>query len=261
MLQQTPASRAASAFLSFLELFPSVERLAAAPRAEVIRAWGGLGYPRRALALSAAAREIVERYGGRIPRDPDVLRGLPGVGPYTAAAVAGFAFGAAVPAIDVNVARVVARARLGRDAHEVRASQIRGVAEAWPGRAAEGARPAEWNQAVMDLGREVCRPVPLCEECPLQGGCRFRRAGRSPSHAPRRQARFEGSARQVRGAVLRSLRNGGGGATVAALVVVTGFPRRCVVDAVASLAQDGLVRAGAAALAGRPRGRVSLPTG
>ena len=254
MLQQTQASRVAPAFRSFLRRFPSVRSLAAAPAADVVRAWAGLGYDRRAVRLLEAARAIVEEHGGRVPRDSAALRALPGVGPYTAAAVASIAFGEPVPAIDVNVARVVARYRLGREAHQERADRVRDAAEAWLDRR----DPGGWNQALMDLGREVCRPTPRCAACPLASGCAFRRAGRRPARGPRRQGRFEGSFRQVRGRVLALLRERGE-ASLGRVESAVGDHR--VAEAVRALANDGLVSAGPAALAGRPSGRVRLGSG
>lgn len=254
MLQQTQASRVALAFRTFVRRFPSVRALAGASPAEVLRAWAGLGYDRRAVRLQRAARAIVEEHGGRVPRDPSALLALPGVGPYTAAAVASIAYGEPVPAVDVNVARVVARSRLGREAHEEGSKRIAAAAEAWLDRD----DPGRWNQAVMDLGREVCRPRPRCEACPLAGRCRFRRAGRRPSSPSRRQGAFDGSFRQVRGKVLRVLRDRGG-ASLGGLRTSVDDDR--VGEAVRSLVADGLVTAGPAALAGRPGGRVRLGSG
>src|SRR5262245_62460917 len=114
MLQQTQATRLASTYESFLERFPDVRTLAAAPRSAVLRAWDGLGYNRRAVSLSEAARRIVRDHGGRVPADPATLRALPGVGPYTAAAVASIGFGLPIAAVGTNVRRVVARAVRGR---------------------------------------------------------------------------------------------------------------------------------------------------
>src|SRR5439155_19095369 len=131
MLQQTQAERVAPAFERFLERLPDVRSLAGASRAGVLRAWGSLGYNRRAVRLSEAARAVVRDHGGRIPADPDALRTLPGVGPYTAAAVASIGHGVPVAAVDVNVRRVVARARLGRDPGEVTASAVRAEGQAW----------------------------------------------------------------------------------------------------------------------------------
>ena len=163
MLQQTQASRVVPAFGSFLRRFPTVRALAAATRGDVVREWGGLGYNRRAVRLSEAARVVVRDHGGRIPRDPATLRELPGVGPYTAAAVASLGFGEPVAVVDTNVRRVVSRVHLGVDGHEVPAKQAWGLADAWLDRD----DPVTWNQALMDLGREVCRPEPRCDVCPL----------------------------------------------------------------------------------------------
>src|SRR5205085_9275089 len=132
---------------------------------------------------------------------PRELVALPGIGPYTAAAIASSAFGRPVPAIDVNVARVVARARIGSD--DASREQVAEVAARWIDRRDPGA----WNQAVMDLGREVCRPVPRCEACPLRAACRFRRAGADPVRRGAGHPPFQGSFRQVRGAVVRTLRS------------------------------------------------------
>jgi A/G-specific adenine glycosylase len=254
MLQQTQAPRVAPLFLAFIERFPTVADLAESSKGEVVRAWAGLGYNRRAIALSDGARMIVSEHGGRVPREVVDLRRLPGVGPYTAAAVASIAFRAPVPAIDTNVARIVARVRLGAEPSEVGSAGIGSMAEAWIDRAA----PGEWNQALMDLGRQVCRSTPRCHECPIAAGCRFLRDDRHPSPRRRPQSRFEGSQRQVRGAVVRELRSGGT-VSLAGLASRTGHPPDRVAAAVASLASEGLVVAGPAALKARPSGRVRLP--
>ncbi|MGH2637253.1 MAG: A/G-specific adenine glycosylase, partial [Actinomycetota bacterium] len=141
MLQQTQAARVAPAFERFVSTFPGVRSLAVASRADVLRAWDGLGYNRRAVALSEAARTIERDHGGRVPSDPRVLRSLPGVGPYTADAVASLAFGAPVPALDTNVRRVVARVRLGVEAHQVTGGRLRSEAEDWLDRD----DPGGWN--------------------------------------------------------------------------------------------------------------------
>ncbi|MGZ5352712.1 MAG: A/G-specific adenine glycosylase [Actinomycetota bacterium] len=255
MLQQTQAARAVPVFERFLARFPTVDALASAPRSEVVRAWAGLGYNRRAVALSEAAREIERAHGGRIPGDPEVLRTLPGVGPYTAAAVASFAFGAPVPALDTNVRRVVARARLGRDPDDVAVGEITAAADAWIDRADPGA----WNQGLMDLGREVCRAKPRCDACPVATGCRFLADGVSPRAPRRRQGPFAGSTRQVRGAVVDVLRERPS-ATLATLVARTGFEPHRIHHAVATLHAEGMLVARPAALDGRPSGVVRLAT-
>ena len=236
MLQQTQASRVVPAFGSFLRRFPTVRALAAAHRSDVVREWGGLGYNGRAVWLSEAARVVVRDHGGRIPRDPVALRELPGVGPYTAAAVASLGFGEPVAVVDTNVRRVVSRVHLGIDGHEVPSKDAWGLAEGW----LDEDDPVTWNQALMDLGREVCRPEPRCGVCPLAGICRFRRDGSAASRGPSRQGPFEGSTRQVRGAVVNALRSHPR-LTPARLAAETGFPIDRVDAAVATLSVDGLV--------------------
>jgi A/G-specific adenine glycosylase len=236
MLQQTQASRVMPAFRSFLRRFPTVQALAAGSRRDVVREWGALGYNRRAVRLSEAARAIVRDHGGRIPRDPAILRELPGVGPYTAAAVASLGFGQPVAVVDTNVRRVVARVHAGIDVHEVPAKYVWALAEAWLDRD----DPITWNQAVMDLGREVCRPKPRCDACPLARVCRFHLAGSIAARGPGRQGPFEGSSRQVRGAVVRALRSHPS-LTRMRLGDETGFAPERIDAAVATLTADGLV--------------------
>jgi len=236
MLQQTQAARVVPAYASFLRRFPTVRALAVAPRRDVVAQWGGLGYNRRAVRLSEAARAIVRDHGGRIPHDKDELLELPGVGPYTAAAVASMGFGEPVAVVDTNVRRVVSRVHLGVDGHEVPAKEVWALAEAWLDRD----DPVTWNQALMDLGREVCRPEPRCDVCPLAGVCRFRRDGAAATRGPSRQGPFEGSTRQVRGAIVNALRSHPW-LTPARLASETGFPVDRIDAAVATLSVDGLV--------------------
>jgi A/G-specific adenine glycosylase len=258
MLQQTQAARVAPAFERFVAAFPSVRALAAAPAGDVLRTWGGLGYNRRAVALSQAARELVAQHGGRVPRDPAELRTLPGVGPYTADAVAAIAFGEPVVAADVNVLRVTARARLGTDPSAALRTDVVRAGRAWLG----AADPADWNQALMDLGRDVCRSVPRCGECPIAGSCAYLRRGTRAAGGPspgaigpraagrRSQAPFRGSMRQVRGAVVRTLR-ARPSADIGSLVRETGEPEGRVREAVAALRREGIVVSA--------HGRVRLP--
>ena len=257
MLQQTQVSRVAPAYGAFLARFPTAEVLAAASKADVIRAWAGLGYNRRAVALSDAARWISSVHRGRVPDGVDDLRRLPGVGPYTAAAVASIAYGVAVPAIDTNVARVVARARLGVEPGEAGAAAIERAAGDWMDRR----RPGEWNQAVMDLGRDVCGRRPRCGVCPVAPDCAYERSEtrsirRAPAPAP-----FAGSDRQVRGAIVRALRRERGAMSLGRLATTTDFRLDRVAACVGTLRSDGLVAAGPAALAGRSAGRVRLADG
>jgi A/G-specific adenine glycosylase len=258
MLQQTQAARVANAYDRFLRAFPTVEALASAPRSEVLRAWSGLGYNRRAVRLHEAAREIVARHGGRVPADVGELRVLPGVGPYTASAVAALAHGIPVAAVDVNVARVVSRAELGLEPEAAPRRQVSEAAEA----ALDRRRPALWNQAVMDLGRELCRPSPRCGACPLRGACAFAagRASTGTGPRPRRpvQGRFEGSSRQLRGQVVRAALDGGP-VTLAWLARESRRTVDEVADAARTLEAEGLVALDRPARDGRPNGRVRAP--
>ena len=252
MLQQTQASRVVAKFEAFLARFPSLESLAKASKADVLRTWSGLGYNRRALALQASARAVIRDQEGSIPSDPAALVRLPGVGPYTAAAVASIAYGVPVPALDTNARRVVARAILGRDGHEAGERVVREAAQEW----LDGADPAKWNQAVMDLGREMCRAIPRCGHCPLRMGCRF--VGRRPARSNAGRPKFEGSMRQVRGAIMRAMLDRSP-ATLTHLAKASSFTMDRVSAGVKSLSRDGLVTATPAALAGRGAGRVRLP--
>jgi A/G-specific adenine glycosylase len=252
MLQQTQASRVVPAFQRFLRRFPTLAALAQAPRAEVVREWRGLGYNRRAVALSEAARTVVRDHGGRIPPETVDLIRLPGIGAYTAAAVASLAYGQTVPTVDINVRRIVARAELGVEPYEASQPRIQRIAAGWLDRR----DPSAWNQALMDLGREICRPKPRCSVCPLQRSCLFHSGNRIPGSNPRRQKPFPGSFRQLRGRVLDVLREGP--ATVGRLSTAAGRPPDRVAQALVTLQKDGLVRASAGALVGNPRGRAAL---
>jgi A/G-specific adenine glycosylase len=241
MLQQTQARRVEPAFRSFVRRFPTVASLARASRADVVRAWAGLGYNRRAVHLHAAAQVVVRDHDGRVPQDVEALRSLPGVGPYTAAAVASIAGGVPVAAIDVNVRRVVERVGFGAGAPARRSVDT--TAQRWVDRD----DPGGWNQALMDIGREHCRVVPRCDGCPLVRVCRWKRvnpAGGSIERGPSRQGPFAGSAREVRGRVvdvLRARRSAG----AAALAHATGFEASRVGEALDGLIRDGVVeRAG-----------------
>jgi A/G-specific adenine glycosylase len=245
MLQQTQASRVVPAYRAFLRRFPSVRALAEASRRDVLLAWDGLGYNRRAVALAEAARVVVREHAGCVPSDPVSLRRLPGVGPYTAAAVASLAFGLPIAAVDTNVRRIVARVFEGTEADEVGSARIGELAGSW----VDASDPGAWNQALMDLGREVCRPSPRCEVCPLAPACRFRALGAEPRPSRHRQGPFEGSSRQIRGAVVRVLR-GRRSVRLHDLPLLAGFPSERVSEAVERLVADGLVEV--------RRGRVGL---
>jgi A/G-specific adenine glycosylase len=175
MLQQTQVERVRSRFETFIERFPTLRALAAASEPEVLALWSGLGYYRRARLLHQLAREVVAG-SGELPSSAEELRQLPGVGPYTAAAVASLAFGVAVPVVDGNVIRVAARV-LGWDGDPRTAAARRVVADWVSELLAEGS-PAAVNEAIMELGATVCLPSsPRCEVCPLEQDCRAREGG------------------------------------------------------------------------------------
>jgi len=182
MLQQTTVPHATSYFLDFTRRWPSVRALAAAPEAEVMAAWAGLGYYARARNLLACARAVAGEHGGVFPASEEGLRALPGVGAYTAAAIAAIAFGRPANVVDGNVERVVARLYAVETLLPAAKPEIARLA----GELAKGTRPGDWAQALMDLGALVCRPkAPLCERCPLARDCRARAAG-APDAYPRR---------------------------------------------------------------------------
>jgi A/G-specific adenine glycosylase len=189
----------------FLEALPTPSACANAPLARVLRLWSGLGYHRRARALHEAARRIRDDFDGVVPSDVADLRSLPGVGEYTAHAIASFAFLRRVAVLDTNVGRVLARAVANR---RLPTSEARSIArELLP-----PSNVAAFNQALLDLGATFCRATPRCELCPMAKACRWRREG-GPDPAPhsagvsRPQSKFEGSDRQVRGRILAALRS------------------------------------------------------
>lgn len=248
MLQQTQAARVEPIFETFLARFAVPAALAAAAPEDVLRAWAGLGYHRRAMALRSAARVIVDEHGGRVPSDPAALRRLPGVGPYTAAAVASLAYGSPLAAVDTNIRRIVARVGHGFEPDEIGAGALGAEAQHWLDRR----DPGGWNEAMMDLGRERCRPVPRCDGCPLRTWCRFAASDRVGRPSARRQPTFEGSTRQARGLVLAALRTGSASRTLPQLTHRTGIRAVRVSGAVDALLADGLVE--------RTRsGRIRLP--
>lgn len=210
MSQQTPVARVIPSWRSWLEKWPTPADLAATPKAEVLRMWGKLGYPRRALRLRECAQAIVEKHGGEVPRDVETLLALPGVGDYTARAVAAFAFGARTPVVDINVRRVLRRHRQG--AYLPGTGKRADLAEVEKLLPADPATAAETSVALMELGATVCRTTPDCESCPIAESCAWIAAGRpAPADhelaaAKRRVQKFEGTDRQVRGLLLDVLR-------------------------------------------------------
>lgn len=206
MLQQTSTLRVREPWWAFLQRFPDPPSCARAPLADVLRLWSGLGFPRRAKALHDTARILTRHHGGSVPSRVEDLLALPGVGPYTAHAVASFAFHQRVAVLDTNVGRVLARAVANR-------SLTPSAAQALATALLPRDRVAAFNQAMLDLGAQFCRATPRCGGCPLAGHCRWRREG-GDDPAPRSagvsrtQARFTGSDRQVRGGIMKCLGTG-----------------------------------------------------
>jgi A/G-specific adenine glycosylase len=206
MLQQTPVARVEPVWREWLARWPTPAALAAASPADAIRAWGKLGYPRRALRLREAAVAITEQHGGVVPAEVDELEALPGIGTYTARAVSCFGYGRRQPVVDTNVRRVVARLVHGRaEAAPARAADLVDIADLAP---EDDARAVRFSVAVMELGALVCiAGTPRCGACPVRDRCAWRLAG-YPAHEgpPRRVQRFAGTDRQVRGRLLDVLR-------------------------------------------------------
>ncbi|BDB58659.1 MAG: A/G-specific adenine glycosylase [Rhodococcus sp. (in: high G+C Gram-positive bacteria)] len=206
MLQQTPVARVAPIWEEWVRRWPVPSAMAASSQAEVLRAWGKLGYPRRALRLHECAGVLAAEHDDRVPEDVDVLLTLPGVGAYTARAVACFAYGQRVPVVDTNVRRVVARAVHGR-AEPGNPSTTRDLADVEAILPRQRARAATFSAALMELGATVCTArTPDCGRCPLPE-CAWVQAGR-PAHdgPPRKVQKFAGTDRQVRGRLMAVLR-------------------------------------------------------
>ena len=248
MAQQTQIARVDGAWADFMLRYPQPRALAAAPIAEVLRAWAGLGYNRRALNLQRAAAAIEADHGGRVPADVAALEALPGVGPYTARAVAAIAFGQPVAAVDTNVRRVVRRVsgqQLGP-----RALQLE--ADVW----VDATDPADWTHASMELGATVCvARRPRCEVCPLAAWCASAGRVESASVRPRPAAPpFERTTRWLRGRIIERLRDLDDGAWTRLPRSIGLHDEAAVAAAVATLEQDGLLES-------RQDGAVRLPSG
>jgi A/G-specific adenine glycosylase len=258
MAQQTQIGRVEPAWRAFLVRFPSFSSLAAASGGDVLRAWAGLGYNRRALNLQRAARAVLERHGGQLPDEPAALETLPGVGPYTARAVAAISFGRAVGAVDTNVRRVLGRVAVGHG-HPADGGQALGTRElqALADRLVDPDRPADWTHALMDLGATICRPRPTCHDCPLRARCAYAATPSAERAAPVRRGppaaapRFATTSRWLRGRLLAALRDRPPGEWSVLAAMGTHGPDS-VEAALAQLAREGLVE--------RDRtGRVRLP--
>jgi len=242
MLQQTPVVRVIPRLEAFLERWPTPADLAASPSGDAVRAWDRLGYPRRALNLHAAAVAITERHGGVVPHDVDELLALPGVGDYTARAVAVFAYGLRHPVVDVNIRRVIARSVNGHGEPGPAKTKVdlAAMEEILPVDVAESAVA---NVAIMELGALVCTArAPKCEVCPIAAQCAWRLAGYPAFEGKRApvQKKFEGSDRQVRGLIMAELR--ASDIPVSAAEITTVWPDATQRDrALAGLLRDGLV--------------------
>jgi A/G-specific adenine glycosylase len=201
MLQQTGVNRVLPKWSMFISQFPTVHECAQAPLGDVLRLWQGLGYPRRAKNLQAAAQVVVKQHNGIVPSTLDGLLALPGIGPYTARAVLAFAFEEDAAVVDTNIARVLARFH----DQTLKAREAQKLADEW----VPQGEAWLWNQALMDLGATICRPQPLCDECPLQEDCAWGGQGVDPSVGSTgvsvAQAKFEGSDRQARGRLIKAL--------------------------------------------------------
>ena len=247
MAQQTQASRAAAHWERFMEQFPTVEALAAASPAAVLRAWQGLGYDRRALALWRTARIVVDEHGGRMPSTVAELQALPGIGPYTARAVAALAFGVPVGAVDVNVRRVLGRIVAG-DALALPAPELQRIADD----AVPADRPAEWTHALMDVGATLCRPrAPRCESCPARPWCRLASRSMPEEAGPSTRARrptttFTATNRWLRGRILDRLRAAPDGEWVDLDAAIGTHDPGRVRTAADAMAADGILELGSA---------------
>jgi len=201
MLQQTQVDRVEPRYRAFLRRFPTFRKLAAAPLADVLREWSGLGYNGRAKRLWECARAVVDDHRGRMPSDIESLKNMPGIGAYTAGAIATFAFEGRAACVDVNVGRVLTRSIDGIDTVD--------AARSWA--LAEAALPrgpaAAWTHALMDVGSTFCRTAPDCDDCPVRKACRFVAAG-SPRTLRRKASRSERlskSRRYYRGLIVKAL--------------------------------------------------------
>ncbi len=241
MLQQTPVVRVLPVWREWMDRWPTPAALAAEPSGEAVRAWGRLGYPRRALRLHACAVAITELHGGEVPDDHAVLLSLPGVGAYTAAAVASFAFEQRHAVLDTNVRRVLARLKSGVE-HPPQTQTRAEVKLAESLLPEEPATAALWAVAVMELGALVCTArSPRCADCPVLERCAWYLNGKPPYDGPpRRGQTYAGTDRQCRGRLLAVLRQAPGPVEKPALDVVwsDSVQRERALD---GLVADGLV--------------------
>ena len=244
--QQTQMSRVLQIYDRWMEAFPTLEALATADRAEVLRVWGRAGYPRRAANLQEAARVCLEQHEGAMPRDREAILALPGVGPFTAAIIQTFGFGDDAAAVDTNIVRVLGRVVVGdlQPAKETPPVSIVAIAE----RLLPRGEAARWNPALMDYGARVCLPRPRCEQCVVASLCaaRPRFAAGETAEPVRAQGAWQDSDRMWRGRIMQVLRDlptdRGPSTTVSALMrrVQPGEDRARVRALLDDLAREGL---------------------
>jgi len=239
MLQQTPVARVLPVYEAWLERWPTPAALAAEPSGEAVRAWGRLGYPRRALRLHACAVAITEHHGGEVPDTRDELLALPGVGDYTAAAVASFAYGRAHAVLDTNVRRVLGRAVSAAEFPPASITRAeRDLAETL----VPDEHPELWAVAVMELGALVCTATsPRCDSCPILDRCAWHAAGRPAYDGPPRKVQtYAGTDRQCRGRLLAVVRDAEAPVPLARLDAAWADQRQRS-RALAGLVEDGLL--------------------
>jgi A/G-specific adenine glycosylase len=264
MAQQTQISRVGPAWEAFTARFPTFGALATALPADVLRAWQGLGYDRRARNLQRTAKIVVEEHGGKLPTDLATLERLPGIGPYTARAVAAIAFDAPVGAVDTNVRRVLGRVAVG-DPAALRPREMQVLADG----CVPGGRAADWTHAVMDVGATFCRTTrPACGECPARALCQYAAsvdagAGEAPVERPgstdggaRERVRFEQTTRWLRGRILDRARSADGAAWTRFDGPIGSHPHESVVAMLGVLGREGMLE-----LAPADRSVARLPHG
>jgi A/G-specific adenine glycosylase len=248
MAQQTQISRVVEAWGRFLDRFPTVAVLADASPAEVLRAWQGMGYDRRALNLWRAAQAVRDDHAGTVPRDIEALQRLPGVGPYTARAVAAIAFGAPIGAVDTNIRRVLTRAVAGESVAGFGAKALQETADA----SVDPGRPGDWTHALMDIGATLCRPRrAACDECPIRPWCRWAAAapadGTFPAPPPGPRTRptdlvpFQQTTRWLRGRIVDRLRAADGSSWTNVGGPIGSHDDAAISAALDALARDGIV--------------------
>jgi len=249
LLQQTQISRGGPAWVTFTGQFPTVESLAAATPARVLRAWRGLGYNRRAVNLQRTARIVVGEMGGVFPPDVAALERLPGIGPYTARAVASIAYRIPTGPVDTNVRRVLGRVLTG-DPARLRPKELQASADIL----VDPDQPDHWTHALMDIGSTLCRPTrPICPDCPVVSMCRYAagerpttlaqgsRPGSRSGRARTRTGDFKLTTRWLRGRILDRLREAPGPAWTTFAEPIGGHDRAAIRTSLRAMERDGLL--------------------